>query len=211
MTTQTIAGVAAKAKAITASHVIDREAWLTEACAMILDYLLELAVGSGYARPPFRVSVGWPVGSRSGRKAIAQCFARSMSTDGTNEIFVSPIIDDVPMIMETLAHELIHALLDLADGHRGRFATLARAAGLVGPLTATTADDVLANVLKGFSDTLGDYPHARLDEAQRQRQTTRMKKFWCDACGFIGYTSGKWLYQLDASDCPACAAPGLNV
>ena len=195
----------------TKQQLTDREAWLTLACAMILDYLLELIAGSGYARPPFRVSVGWPVGGRSGRRSIAQCFARMMSSDGHNEIFVSPIIDHVPMIMETLAHELIHAILDLEDGHRGRFATLARAAGLIGPLTATSADDNLADILRGFSESLGDYPHAKLDEAKRKRQTTRMEKFWCQDCGFIARTSGKWIDVVQGSACPACETGELII
>ncbi|MEE8481889.1 MAG: hypothetical protein V3S12_00920 [Acidiferrobacterales bacterium] len=182
---------------------LDREAYLTELCSMILDSELLPHVGED-KRPPIRVSVGWPKGTRGGNKSIAQCWARRMSNDGVNEIFVSPNISDVATIAHTLQHELIHAILDLADGHKGRFAVLARASGLEGKLTATVASVAQATRLCELTDLLGDYPHATLNDKLRKKQTTRNLKFACVDCGFTARTSGKWIHRIQGANCPAC-------
>ena len=190
---------------------LDREAWLTEACALILDQeLMPIAEKMGLERPPFRVSVGWPKGSRAGRKAIAQCWSRKQSDDGVNEIFVTPECDDIPEIMHTLQHELIHAILDNADGHRGRFRSIALASGLTGQMTSTTASEALAVRLAELADVLGEFPHATLNDALRKRQGTRMKKLQCGACGFTARTTQKWLDRLESqATCPVCEAKAL--
>ncbi len=68
-----------------------REAYLTEAANLIPDDLLMGIVEKKYeyARPNFRVSVGFPKHSRGG-KAIASCFSTEASSDGVNEIFINP-------------------------------------------------------------------------------------------------------------------------
>ena len=181
-----------------------REAYLTEASALILDEIL-MPISPGAERPPLRISVGWPKGSRGG-KVVAQCFKRRVSADGVNEIFVTPEIDDPVTVLEALVHEIIHAIDDCESGHRNYFARTARKAGLVGKLTATKAGDALAATLREYSELLGAYPHHRMDtDKGRQRQTTRMLKIKCGGCGFTARASAKWIEEMPSTAvCPVC-------
>jgi hypothetical protein len=188
-----------------------RESYLQEAANLILDELIMPAVaakGFEYPRPAFRISVGWPKHSRGG-KAVAQCFTREASTDGRNEIFVTPEIDDPVRVMDAVAHELIHAVDDCASGHRNFFAAVARAIGLEGPLTATEAGPELAGKLSEIAGLLGGFPHHRMDIGKSHKPGgTRLVKVECSDCGFHFRTSQKQIDLIPADHaCPACAAP----
>ncbi|MDG4792735.1 SprT-like domain-containing protein [Micromonospora sp. WMMD1082] len=157
-----------------------------------------------------RVSVGWPgVSSRKRlNKVIGQCWASHTTADKTPQVFVSPVLADAGQVLETLAHELIHAWDDCKSGHRGDFAKLARRIGLTGKMTATVAGDELKARLDEIADQLGEYPHARLSTATRdgqgeKKQTTRMIKCEC-TCGYLARTSRKWLDEVGAPICPRC-------
>lgn len=186
-----------------------REAYLTEAAGLILDDLI-LPVSEGLDRPPIRISVGWPKGSRGG-KVIAQCFKRAASTDGHNEIFVTPELDDPIQVMEALAHELVHAMDDTVSGHKGFFARVARSIGLEGKLTATYAGERLKAELAEYATLLGPYPHHAMDVAKgRKPQGTRLLKLECNGCGFVARASAKWINELPAEAlCPCCETYGL--
>lgn len=191
-----------------------REAWLTEAAAIILDgIIMPHAANSGLRHPPVRITVGWPKGSRGGKKAIGQCFVRAASTDGVNEIFISPEIDEPMVILPVLVHELIHALLDCADGHRGRFATYAKACGLTGPMTATKAGVSLSAQLAELAGALGGFPHARMDvDSHRRIAGTRQLKVSCGHCGFVARTSLMQVMRWADGDrvCPVCTEADLR-
>ncbi len=186
----------------------DREAWLTEASNLILDDLIMNEV-SEYQRPTFRISVGFPKHSRGG-KAIAVCFKREASTDGVNEIFINPEIDDPVTVLESVAHELIHAVDNCASGHRNFFARVARAIGLEGPLTKTFAGSQLRYVLESYSSLLGQFPHSKMTMDQvHKKDTTRQRKVECrnSDCGFLFRASAKQIEKLGNSGdalCPAC-------
>ena len=198
----------------------DRESWLTEAGNLILDDILTPVVkkaGYEYERPQFRISIGFPKHSRGG-KSIAVCFVRAASTDGVNEIFINPELDDPVAVMEAMVHELVHAYDDCASGHRNFFATVARKAGLEGPLTATHCGDKLLGKLKEYAGLLGVFPHRKmqLDKTHR-KDGTRQLKVWCDdaTCGFIFRTSEIQLAKLfrkevEAPFCPACDVGHLH-
>jgi hypothetical protein len=191
-----------------------REAWLTEAAAIILDGIIMPQVyHANLTRPPVRITVGWPKGSRGGKKAIGQCFVRAASTDGVNEIFISPEIDQPLTILPVLVHELIHALLDCTDGHRGRFATYAKACGLTGPMTATVAGVHLSAQLAELADALGAFPHARMDvDGHRKIAGTRQLKVSCGHCGFVARTSLLQMSRWADSErsCPVCRETDLR-
>jgi len=192
-----------------------REAYLNEAAALILDELIMPAVEKStvyqFTRPPFRVSVGFPKHSRGGKgKAVAQCFTRAVSTDGVNEIFVTPECDDAVRVLADLAHELCHATDDCASGHRNFFAYVARAIGLEGKLTHTVAGDDLASKLCDYVELLGPYPHHRMDvDAAHKPSSTRMLKVECTECGFHFRTSKTMITRIrgiisGTARCPAC-------
>jgi hypothetical protein len=85
----------------------------------------------------------------------------------------------------------------------------ARAVGLEGKLTATGAGEALVGEMKAWHATLGAYPHATLNPADRptKKQTTRMVKCECDACGYIARTSAKWINDVGAPLCPCNKKP----
>jgi len=192
----------------------DREAWLTEAAALIHAEKIGPALPAGHVIPhPYRVSVGYSPRSKGG-KVIAFCAIAAASADRHNEIFVSPAIDDSIEVLAALAHELVHQADDCASGHRNFFARVARRIGLEGPLTATTAGPELAQYLQTIVDLLGPIPHAKLDlNLAKKKQTTRMIKVACQSCDFSFRTSQANIDKITSWTCPSCQADdnGLSV
>ena len=147
-----------------------------------------------------RVSCGWPGGgSRNSR--IGECWGTSCSADGHFEIFISPKLGDTLRVLDVLVHEYIHAAVGLEAGHRGYFRRVAKALGLEGKMTATTAGVELGEKLQRIHLKLGDYPHAALSGLNRKKQATRLVKCECGECGYIVRTTDKW---LDAYGPPLC-------
>jgi hypothetical protein len=183
-----------------------REDYLTEAANLLLDDLLMPiceVMGYDYQRPPFRISVGFPPGARGSKsRASAVCYPRSVSSDGVNEIFVTPEQDDPIKVLGDVAHELIHAIDDCKSGHRNFFAAVARSVGLEGKLTATVPGPELAAALAEYVALLGAYPHHKMDVTQIPKGGTRQLKVECLGCGMIFRTSRKWMDSVRA--CPCC-------
>lgn len=178
-----------------------REEWLTEAVNLLDDLLPDTIT-----RSPFRVSVGFPVGTRTsnGGKAIGQC--HYAAADGIPQLFIHPELTDPIRVLDVLLHERIHAVLPVGTGHGRLFAQVATAAGLAGKPTATVASDDLKPILSAIAEVLGEYPHGRLthEQARGKKQTTRMIKCECEVCGFIFRTTLKWLgTELQCPD-PDC-------
>jgi len=122
---------------------------------------------------------------------------------------MSPVESDSLNMLATLTHELIHYTDNCASGHKGHFAKTARAAGLIGKLTATQAGPELTQQLQHIIDAYGPIPHAALTPANsgKKKQTTRMIKVTCKNCGFNFRASAKQINMLhDKSTCPACLA-----
>lgn len=188
-----------------------REEYLTRAAetlasGIILDAVNDL--GYDYEVPNFRISVGFPPGSRAKNKALAVCFPRDVSTDGVNEIFVTPERDEPVEVLADVAHELIHAFDNCESGHRGFFAHVARHIGLVGKLTATTAGPELKAELEALVALQGDYPHHRMETSKIKKDGTRQLKVECSDCGCIFRTSRKWMDRVE--HCPACTSPNIT-
>jgi len=188
----------------------DREAWLTEAASLIIDDILTPIIDAsayGYERPPYRISVGFPKHSRGG-KSIAVCFTRAASSDGVNEVFINPEIDDPVEVLDKLTHELIHAFDDCESGHRNFFAHVARKAGLEGALTRTVAGDELRQTLQSYADLLGPFPHRKMQlDTTHKKQKTRMRRVSCSSpeCGFHFRTTAVQIAKLaNPTTCPAC-------
>ena len=163
---------------------LNREQWLTECAEMILGEIIaphcEIRENFDY-----RVSVGYAPNTRAKSKVIGVCHSSKVSELGRNEIFIVPTINDSMLVLEVLAHELIHAVDDCLSGHKGEFARIARAIGLEGKLTATYAGEALRDQLAMIHELFGDIPHAKIDQKmmEKPKQKARMLKVWCD-CGF---------------------------
>jgi hypothetical protein len=142
------------------------------------------------------VSCGWPSKNARRRRAqrIGECWRAECSQAGRPEIFISPVIADPIEVGHVLVHELIHAALPDA-GHRPPFKRAATNLGLTGKMTATVPTEGLRRQLAELTERMGEpYPHALLDPgADLQKQSTRLIKLECPACGYVIRTTRKWI------------------
>ena len=184
-----------------------REEWLNLAAhAMINDVI---GKASSTPVPPYRLSVGWPYGTKGGKnfKVLGQCFPRSYSSDNTNEIFISPTTggNDSLKVLHVLLHELLHAYDDCQSGHRGAFARLAKACGLLAPMTTTTPDATLTAYLNRLIERLGEIPHAALDTSKiKPKQKNRQLLVECTLCDFKFRASKTTIETMTVNICLAC-------
>jgi hypothetical protein len=179
-----------------------REDWL----GRMVDSLRPTFAEHGRPLPErIRVACGWPSRSALSGKAkrIGEAWSHRCSADGAYETFLSPVLADPIEVGATLVHELVHHAVGVEAGHKGPFRKLATAVGLVGPMRATTAGDALRERLHALAEQLGPYPHAALNGGEgRKRQSTRMLKVTCAACGCIVRMTRQW---LDTAGAPTCA------
>lgn len=170
---------------------------------------------------PDRIRVSCGFTSRP-RRALGQCWADWVSRDNSWEIFIAPLLDSPVEVLAVLVHELVHAAVGIAAGHRGPFKHLALALGLVGPMRSTTAGPELTERLNALSSLLGPYPHAELNPFARGPKSpagtppqpstgprpetgSRLKRISCPRCGYVVRTSRKWI-AVGLPTCP-CGTP----
>lgn len=184
-----------------------REEWLTTAATTLSRWLKDVGAGSV---PQYRLSVGWPLGRRKaggkGVHAIGQCFNNVLSKDNHYEIFISPELDEPARVLDVLLHELVHAFVGIDAKHGREFALIAKRAGLLGPMTATTASEPLKIKLLDLSASIGEYPHGRLNaggDELKPKQGTRLIKLECPSCGYVIRTTQKWI-DLGLPTCGIC-------
>ena len=184
-----------------------REQWL----AKLTTQLQPLFERAGYTIPPnVRSSCSFPSKSATSRKnrRIGECWTDSASDDGTFEVFVSPTIADPMRVAGILAHELVHAAVGLACGHKGEFRRCAVGIGLTGPMTATSEGEVFTAFVAPLLAKLGAYPHAVLHASNSaKKQSTRLVKVECSGCGYTARTTRKWLDDAGSPLCPCNGEP----
>ena len=113
---------------------INRESWLTAAVSLIKPLFIQ----KGYTVPPCLVSCGFTsTGSKNGH--IGQCWARKSSELDVNQIFVSPTLIDPVEVLDTLVHELVHAVDDCQNKHGKEFKKICTRMGLKGPMRSASA------------------------------------------------------------------------
>lgn len=167
-----------------------REEWLTAAAAAIRPIFDEAEIAP---YPKLRFSCGFPK-ARGGKRFIGQCFSATVSKDKTFEVFVSPELDDPYEVIDTLTHELVHAVDHCKNGHRAPFTAICRAIGLTkGKPKQAGADADLEKQLRKILRTLGAYPHAKITRRKVVKQGTRMLKIACPKCGYTVRTTRKWI------------------
>lgn len=169
-----------------------REEWLLDAIDLLREDFNEVSATIPWK---LRVTCGWP--SRGGRaekkKVTGECWPPKCSEDGCTEIFVAPTIAEGVEALDVLVHELVHAAVGCDEGHKGQFRVVAKALGLEGKMTATSAGETLLARLRDIEEKLGDYPHAKLTPLNKKVQSTRMLKILCPNCGWMARTSQKWI------------------
>src|SRR5271157_261254 len=92
-----------------------------------------------------RVSCGFPSKSAlaKSKQRIGECWGVESSEDSSFQVFVSPVLKESVEVLATLVHELVHTAVGIECKHRGKFPKAAKAVGLEGKMTATTAGDAL--------------------------------------------------------------------
>lgn len=211
---------------------MNRETWLNELAVRMEPRFEEL----GCPLPPYRIAIGFTSrGQRS--KAIGECWDKSASADKHHEILIRPDQAEPMSVAATLAHELAHAAVGLREGHKGKFAIVVLAIGLLRPLTATSAGPAFIEWVQPILDDIGPLPHGKLswvterrsaprgdmptpDEAEGgedgevsssapPKQTARMLKASCRECGYTVRVTAKWL-EVGPPHCPQHGAMGLE-
>lgn len=156
-----------------------RESWLIAAVEALTPMFTEL----GHELPEVRISVGFPSGKGSRARAIGQCWHGSAAADGLGQVFVSPVLGDVIDVLETVAHEMVHAInhANGDNGHGRPFAKIAKKLGFLAPMTSSPASDELKAKLRTIADELGEFPHAALfaDDIIIKKQATRQLLVVC--------------------------------
>lgn len=180
-----------------------KEVWLGEALDQFVRPHFEAA---GYKVPEHvRISTGWP--SRGGlatkQRTIGQAWTVDSSDDGVHETIISLYLDDPIKVLGVLIHEVVHHVVGVEQGHGKAFADCMKAVGLCGKPTATEESEELVCELKKWIKTLGQYPHAKLDGNNQKKQSTRLLKLECAACGCKVRATAKWIDEYGPSwPCP---------
>jgi hypothetical protein len=152
-----------------------REHWLVQAVEILR---AEVFAPAGHVIPTLRVSCGWPA-KKPGIELTAhmgQCWHPDAAADHQPQVFISPIMDVAVPVLDTLAHELVHASGQW--NHRKGFRTVAVSIGLQGPMRSTVAGPALQARLAAIADRLGLYPHSALTPAT-PRRGSRLRLYHC--------------------------------
>ena len=168
-----------------------RESWLENA----VDMLSPIFKKKGYDMPKIKVSCGFPsTGNKS--KHIGQCWGRSSTTEGVNQLFISPVLDEPVQVLDTLVHELVHAIDDCVHHHGPEFKKIATDVGLQGNMREATAGAWLKEQLTAIAKQLGKYPHTKINLAHSASAKTGPRpRAKCKKCGYEVTPLKKWLFM----------------
>ena len=170
---------------------IIRELWLQNA----VDLVSPIFKNKGYTIPKVQVSCGFPsTGNKS--KHVGQCWGKSSTNDGTNQLFISPVLDEPVQVLDTLVHELVHAIDDCMHHHGPEFKKIATDVGLQGLMREASAGPWLLEQLTAISRQLGKYPHSKINLAHSSSKKTGPRpRAKCKKCGYEVTPLKKWLHM----------------
>lgn len=157
-----------------------REAWLLRA----VDLLRPLFLRKGHHIPgELLVSCGF---ASTGNKThhIGQCWSRQSSANDCNQIFISPTLDDPFEVLDTLVHELVHAVDDCKNKHGKEFKKIALSLGMKGPMRSAGAGPELKKSLEELIPQLGPYPHGKLKVSHRKVVRKARARARCPECHY---------------------------
>ena len=130
-----------------------------------------------------QVSCGFAsTGTRSPH--IGQCWSKSSTSNETNQIFISPTLGEPVEVLDTLVHELVHAVDDCQHKHGKEFKKIALSLGMVGPMRSAEAGPELKAKLVEIAKKLGPYPHGKLKVTHRKVISRSRPRAKCPDCGF---------------------------
>jgi len=158
----------------------NREQWLMAA----IEEIRPLFERMGYSVPVVKVSVGFPSTGGKGRH-LGQCWSTKSAEDGVNQIFIAPHLQTPFDFLDTLVHELVHAVDDCESGHGESFKKIAKDVGLTGPMRSASAGEGLKQELMTITEKLGNFPHGRLSLPIRTLQKAPKRPgARCSKCGY---------------------------
>lgn len=130
-----------------------------------------------------QVSCGFAsTGTRSHH--IGQCWSKESSTVDRNQIFISPALYEPVEVLDTLVHELVHAVDNCEHKHGKEFKKIALSLGMVGPMRSAGAGPELKGKLETVAKQLGPYPHGKLKVTHRKPISRSRPRAKCPTCGF---------------------------
>ena len=158
----------------------NREQWLMAAVLEIKPLFERM----GYSVPVVKVSVGFPSTGGKGRH-LGQCWSTKSAEDGVNQIFIAPHLQTPFDFLDTLVHELVHAVDECESGHGESFKQIAKDVGLTGPMRSASAGEGLKQELMRITEKLGNFPHGRLSLPLRTLQKAPKRPgARCAKCGY---------------------------
>lgn len=185
-------------------HAMNREEWLSRATKEFRPWFRAQSLS---LPEKIRASVGFPSskGLSNSKRRVGECWRDIASKDGTIEIFISPTIGDPLRACDVLIHELCHAAVFPAHGHKSEFTKAAKAMGLTGKMSATIASPALVERLNALLPDLGPFPHAELAPLSgvTKKQSTRLLKAECSGCGYTIRVTQKWI-DFGLPTCTPC-------
>ena len=187
---------------------MNREQWLTEAAQRINGAVF---MPHGKEAVDFRVSVGFPPKggkpNQRGKAVIGVCFNPALSAGNITEIFISPLLETAFEAIDTLGHEMVHAIVGTECGHKGPFKRLALAIGLNnGKMTEASAGPELTERLNAILAEMPPYPHSKLTPQSTSKQGTRLIKVICTECDNVA-RQAKTPFLTYGLICGACNLP----
>ena len=169
---------------------------------------------AGYEIPEVKIACAWALGTAAkNKKTLGQCVPRSWSKADINEIMIVPTVDDSEQVIDTLAHELVHAVDDNKSGHGAGFRKICMAVVLNvnSQMRYACAGAELKQTIAEIVEDIGLYPHNELNISQRKKQTTRMLKVSCTECNFSYRTSRKNIGMMANTICNGCGSDSLEI
>lgn len=173
-----------------------REEWLTIAAQE-----LRKALFADRYIPEFKVSCGFPAGTRitkgkTGKQG--QYWSGAMTDDGKPQVFISPEISDPIAALAMLTAMIVRVIYPDDSGNNiGLMLSL----GFQRPFDGKSYNLALQSSLYTVSLSLGEYPHSKINLANRRVQETRLVKCVCLDCNYLVYTTQKHLGKGTPS-CP---------
>lgn len=138
----------------------------------------------------------------STKKAVGQCFKPQGDKSETYNILIDPSKWYSMMVAEILCHELIHACLRNKGGHGVKFKEACVKLGLK-PTKYTGATRDFVRWARPLIDSIGKYPHEKLERPKSRRVQVRLKIVRCRSCDFWVRIDEE-LLEGPRLKCPCC-------
>jgi hypothetical protein len=168
-----------QAHSLSMQQHITREAWLLAA----IELLRPLFAAEGFSVPACQVSCGFAsTGTRSGH--VGQCWSTKSASNELNQIFIAPTLKSAYEVLDTLVHELVHAVDNCENKHGKEFKKIALKMGMKGPMRSAEAGPELKVTLTFMLDILGQYPHGHLKVGMRKAARRDRPRAKCKHCGY---------------------------